>query len=74
MNNPKVSVIVTSYNDAKLLPKCLNALLEQTLKDIEIIGVNDASADNTLEVLQKYAQKDSRVKFIDNPKNIGLAG
>lgn len=76
MNNPKVSVsvIVTSYNDAKLLPKCLDALLGQTLKDLEIIGVNDASNDNTLQVLQDYSAKDPRVKFIDNPQNIGLAG
>lgn len=73
MSTPKVTVIITSYNDAKLLPKCLDALLNQTLKDIEIIGVNDASSDNTLEVLQDYAKRDSRVKFIDNPKNIGLA-
>ncbi len=73
MSNPKVSIIVTSYNDAKLLPKCLDALLSQTLKEIEIIGVNDASSDDTLEVLKRYAKQDSRVKYIDNPKNIGLA-
>lgn len=73
MNKPKVSIIVTSYNDAKLLPKCLDALLNQTLQDIEIIGVNDASSDDTLEVLQRYATQDSRVKYIDNSENVGLA-
>ncbi len=73
MNKPKISIVVTSYNDAKLLPKCLDALLSQTLQEIEIIGVNDASSDNTLEVLQRYAAQDQRVKYINNPKNIGLA-
>ena len=73
MNSPKVSVIVTSYNDAKLLPKCLDALLSQTLADIEIIGVNDASSDDTLDVLKRYAKQDSRVKYVDNPENVGLA-
>lgn len=73
MSKPKVSIIVTSYNDANLLPKCLDALLGQTLSEIEIIGVNDASSDDTLAVLQRYAQKDSRVKVVDNPENLGLA-
>lgn len=73
MSKPKVSVIVTSYNDAKLLPKCLDALINQSLSDIEIIGVNDASSDNTLEVLKRYAQQDARVKVVDNPENVGLA-
>lgn len=73
MNKPKVSIIVTSYNDAKLLPRCLDALLGQTLKEIEVIGVNDASSDGTLKVLKRYAKQDTRVKYVDNPENIGLA-
>ena len=73
MTNPKVSIIVTSYNDAKLLPKCLDALLGQTLVDIEIIGVNDASSDDTLAILKQYAKQDVRVKYVNNPENVGLA-
>ncbi len=73
MKTPVVSIIVTSFNDAKYLPKCLDALKDQTLEEIEVIGVNDASEDNTLEVLKDYAEKDERFKYIDNPKNIGLA-
>lgn len=73
MNKPKISIIVTSWNDAKLLPKCLDALLNQTLKGIEVIGVNDASSDDALVVLKRYAKQDPRVKYVDNPENIGLA-
>lgn len=73
MRKPKISVIVTSYNDAKLLPQCLDTLLGQTLTDIEIVGVNDASTDDTLAVLKRYAKRDHRVKYVDNPKNVGLA-
>ena len=48
---PKVSVIIPVYNVEKYLPACLNSILNQTLKDIEIICVNDGSTDNSLKVL-----------------------
>ena len=47
----KISIIVPVYNVEKYLDKCLNSLVNQTLKDIEIICVNDGSTDNSLEVL-----------------------
>lgn len=50
----------------KYLPKCLESLTNQTLKDIEIICVNDGSMDNSLAILKEFASKDSRVKIIDN--------
>lgn len=68
----KVSVIVPVYNVEKFLPECLDSLINQTLKDIEIICVNDGSKDNSLTILQKYAQKDSRIKIIDQ-QNQGLS-
>ena len=70
---PKVSVIVPVYNTEKYLEKCLDSLTGQTLKDIEIICVNDCSTDNSLAVLQKYALSDDRIKVIDFKENKGAA-
>lgn len=50
----------------KYLPKCLESLIKQTLKDIEIICVNDGSMDNSLTILKEFASKDSRIRIIDN--------
>ena len=50
----------------KYLPKCLESLTNQTLKDIEIICVNDGSIDNSLAILKEFASKDSRIKILDN--------
>ncbi len=62
----KLSIIVPVYNVEKYLPKCLGSLIKQTLKDIEIICVNDGSMDNSLAILKEFASKDSRIKIIDN--------
>ena len=67
---PKVSVIVPVYNVEKFLPRCLDSIINQTLKDIEIICVNDGSPDNCLSILEDYAKKDSRIKII-NQENSG---
>lgn len=67
---PKVSVILPIYNQEKYLVKALNSLQNQTLKDAEFICVNDGSKDNSLNILQDYVAKDSRVKII-NQKNQG---
>lgn len=73
MKTPAISIIVTSYNDAKYLPKCLDALLAQTFDNIEIIGVNDASTDDTEKILEEYSKRDARVHYINNTENVGLA-
>ena len=62
----KLSIIVPVYNVEKYLPKCLESLIKQTLKDIEIICVNDGSVDNSLAILKEFASKDSRIRIIDN--------
>lgn len=62
----KLSIIVPVYNVEKYLPKCLESLIKQTLKDIEIICVNDGSTDNSLAILKEFASKDSRIRIIDN--------
>ena len=68
---PKISVIVPVYNTAKYLPECLDSVLSQTLKDIEVVTINDGSPDNAIEILKEYAAKDERVKVIDK-KNEGV--
>lgn len=60
-----VSVIIPMYNAEKYLRECLDLLLRQTLKSIEIICVNDGSTDSTGTLLKEYAQKDDRVKIVD---------
>jgi glycosyltransferase involved in cell wall biosynthesis len=70
MKSPKVSVIVPVYNTEKYLPACLDSIINQTFKDIEIICINDGSTDNSAQILKKYAEKDSRIR-VYNQKNQG---
>lgn len=69
---PLVSVIVPVYKVEKYLPECLDSLLGQSLKDIEIICVDDGSPDNCGKILDEYAGKDPRIKVI-HQKNGGLS-
>lgn len=69
---PKISVIIPVYNVEKYLPRCLDSLINQTLKDIEIICINDGSTDNSLSILKKYKNTDSRIKIISQ-KNVGVS-
>ena len=76
---PYVSVIVPVYNTEQYLNRCLDSLINQTLKDIEIICINDGSTDNSLNILKEYANKDNRIVIIDNKhsgvgatRNLGL--
>lgn len=69
---PKISIIVPVYNAQNYLEHTLSCLQKQTLKDIEIICINDGSKDNSLNILEKYAKKDSRFKIL-NQKNHGQA-
>ncbi len=71
MKRPLVSILVPIYNIAEYLPECLESLLSQTLKEIEIICVNDGSTDNSLEILEQYANKDARIVIV-NKENGGL--
>ena len=70
---PKVSVLVAVYNAEKYLRACLDSLLNQSLKDIEIVCVDDASTDNSLPLLNEYAAKDSRLKVATLAKNSGIS-
>ena len=79
MNNIKVSIIIPVYNSEKYLRQCFDSVVNQTLKDIEIIIINDGSTDNTLKIVQEYATKYKNIKVIDKQnegcykaRNIGL--
>lgn len=63
----KVSVIIPVYNTAEYLEECLDSVANQTLRETEIICVNDGSTDNSLNVLEEYAKRDSRIKIISQP-------
>lgn len=65
----RVSVIVPIYNAEKTLRRCLDGLLNQSLKDIEIVCVNDGSSDGSLRICQDYASRDSRIRIIDKPNS-----
>lgn len=67
----KISVIIPVFNVEKYLTKCLESIVNQTFKDIEIICIDDGSTDNSLKILNDYAQKDNRIKVISKP-NGGL--
>ena len=62
--NPKVSIILPTYNVEKYFRQCLESVINQTLVDIEIIPVDDGSPDNCGKIMDEYAQKDSRIKPI----------
>ena len=64
MTAPKVSVILAVYNAGKYLIRCMDSVINQTLRDIEIICVDDGSTDNSLILLQQYAEQDSRIRVI----------
>jgi glycosyltransferase involved in cell wall biosynthesis len=71
MDSVEVSVIISVYNTEKYLRQCLDSVKNQTLKNIEIICVNDGSQDGSLDILNEYAEKDGRFKIFTK-KNEGL--
>ena len=66
----KISIIIPVYNAEKYLFQCLESIINQSYKNIEIICVNDESTDNSMQILQSYALNDSRIKIVDK-KNGG---
>ena len=65
MSSEKISVIIPVYNTEKYIGRCLDSILNNTYKNLEVICVNDGSKDRSLEILNEYAEKDNRVKVID---------
>lgn len=78
-NNPLISVIIPVYNAEKYLEQCLESVLNQTYKELEVICINDGSSDNSIKILKQYAEKHSRIIVVDKDnegvsaaRNIGL--
>lgn len=74
MNEEKqklISVIIPVYNVRDYLERCLNSVLENTYKNLEVICVNDCSPDDSLEILKKFAEKDERVKIVNKTSRGG---
>ena len=70
---PKVSVLIPVYNVEEYLRRCLDSVINQSFKDLEIICVDNKSEDLSGEILDEYAKKDERIKVIHNEKNMGSA-
>ncbi|GAB1545552.1 hypothetical protein NUACC21_82280 [Scytonema sp. NUACC21] len=69
---PKISVLMSVYNGSRYLRESVESILNQTFTDFEFVIINDASTDNTWEILAEYAKKDARIILIQNQENLGL--
>lgn len=69
MKNPKVSILVPICNVERYLRECLNSLVNQTLREIEIICINDGSTDSSLSIIREYERRDERIVVIDKPNS-----
>lgn len=73
MNDEKVSIIIPVYNCEKLIGKTIECVLEQTYQNWEMLLVDDCSIDNSAKIIQKYVEKDNRIKYIKLNNNSGAA-
>ena len=71
---PRISVVVPIFNTEKYLRKCLGSIVNQTMKDIEIICVDDCSPDESYKIVKEFQEKDPRVKYIKHENNLGQGG
>ena len=79
-DSPKISIIIPVYNTEKLLPLCIDSILSQSYSDFELLLVNDGSIDNSGNICDEYAEKDSRIrvfhqenKGVSRARNVGLS-
>lgn len=70
-NSPLVSVVMCTYNGEKFLREQIDSILAQTWSNLELVIADDASKDNTIKILEEYARKDPRVRYVVNEKNKG---
>ena len=73
MTTPTLSVIMGNYNHAHYLVESISAILNQSFRPIEFIIIDDASTDNSVEIIEGFAKKDPRIRFFKNDKNLGNA-
>ncbi len=70
--DPKVSIFIPVYNTEKYIAQAIESILDQTFKDLELVIVDDCSSDETPIICAAYSQKDFRIKFFQNPENLGM--
>ena len=70
---PQVSVIMPAYNAEKTIRQAIESILNQTYTDFELIVINDCSKDGTADIIEELASKDSRIVYLQNPKNSGVS-
>src|SRR5262249_51945403 len=73
MRRPTVSIIMPNYNHARFLPVALRAILNQTWRPLEVLVIDDGSTDNSVEVIEQFAERDSIIRLIRNDRNRGVA-
>ena len=71
MNNPQISVVLPVYNEEKYIEECIWSILNQTYNNFELIIVDDASTDRSLEIINTF--NDPRIQLFSNKKNLGIA-
>lgn len=67
---PQISIVVPVYNAAKYLPRTIASVQAQTYEDWELLLVNDGSTDNSVQIIEQYATKDSRIKLINQKTQV----
>ena len=72
MHAPLISIIIPTFNVESYIARCLESCINQTLHDIEILIIDDCGSDDSIAIARDYAKKDSRIKIIHNPRNLGL--
>ncbi len=65
-------IIIPTYNAESYIARCLESCINQTFSDIEILVVDDCGSDDSIKIAQSYADRDSRIRIIQNPHNLGL--
>lgn len=70
---PRVSIIIPSYNEERYIGECIDSVLQQTLCDFEVLCVDNGSSDSTIEILEGYAKRDSRIHVLSSGENAGAA-
>ncbi|GAB4378400.1 MAG: hypothetical protein Kow0075_08280 [Salibacteraceae bacterium] len=71
-HNPLVSITTIVYNGEPFIARCIEGVLNQSYQNIEYVIVNDGSTDGTADICRSYANRDDRIVFIENPRNMGL--
>src|SRR5437899_5201415 len=72
MGEPRVSVVLTTYNRARVLGETVTAILNQTYSNFELIICDDHSTDSTVEVIRGFAASDARIRYLNAEHNVGM--